>query len=257
MTVTVTPLVQADFSIEAARERNDSNVDPKFGRNAGIGSTLEDIWTGGGIWVPPTTARIHDIVSTDVNDDTDGGGTNAGARTVDIGGLDTNGNLQSETVTLDGTGNVATVNAYTIIHRMIVATAGTSDRNEGTITATAQTDGTVTAQIEFNASLPTNQTEMAIYRIPTGFLGLCVAFFYQINAGSPAADFTVCLVAQNPGGVYTVKHIAIHDSSVHVQHVFHSPKTFVAGTTLKLQALASSGTTTDISAGFCIINTPI
>lgn len=35
----------------------------KYGRNLDVdsGSVPEDVWSGGGIWVPPTAARVHTL----------------------------------------------------------------------------------------------------------------------------------------------------------------------------------------------------
>jgi len=55
----------------------------KFGRNPAVGTTEEDIWSGGGTWVAPTEARIHQISSTSSNDTAGGSGT----RTLLVRGL--------------------------------------------------------------------------------------------------------------------------------------------------------------------------
>ena len=112
----------------------------KFGHNDDIdtGTVPETIWTQGGLWVPPTAARTHQITSTDVADDYNtpsSGGT--GARTLRIWGLDANFVEQTEDINLNGTANVATANTYTRIFRMMVLTAGSNKKNVGDITATA------------------------------------------------------------------------------------------------------------------------
>ena len=106
----------------------------KFGRNSEIDTNTdpEDVWMQGGVFVPPTQARVHDIAG-GVNDDA--GGT--GALTVTVSGLDGDGLEVSETVTMDGTTNVATSNSYTHINRMVVTSAGSNGTNVAAITATA------------------------------------------------------------------------------------------------------------------------
>jgi hypothetical protein len=114
------------------------------GLNFDVDAGTETIWSGGGVWVPPTAARIHAIVSTDADDD--GSPAGAGARTVLVTGVKS-GVRVSETVTLNGTGSVNTASAYEHITELRVLTVGASGFNEGLITATAATDSTVSAAI--------------------------------------------------------------------------------------------------------------
>lgn len=60
----------SDFFLELAKGSLDGlSAVHKFGRNGDVDITgAEDIWDGGGLWVPPTAARIHNIVSDSAND---------------------------------------------------------------------------------------------------------------------------------------------------------------------------------------------
>jgi hypothetical protein len=162
----------------------------KFGQNTDLDTSEEDIWTEGGTWVAPTEARIHDIASADAND-TDGG---TGARQVTIWGLvDWDTAESSEVITMNGTGNVATYNSYVIIHRMKVTSTGGSGPNVGKISATAQTDGTVTAAIPAGIG----QTRMVIYGIPSTQVALIDNGHITINRSSKTSgavdfDLKVC-----------------------------------------------------------------
>jgi len=162
--------LKTDFGLEVAKGNiaGHSSIN-KFGRNIEVDSgTTADIWDGGQatagvslIWVAPTAARTHTIASTSASD-TSGG---AGARTVKIYGLTAwNTAETSETVTMDTASPPVTSNSYVIIHRMKVVTKGGSGPNVGIITATAASDGTVTAQIRAGVG----QTHMAIYGVPSG-----------------------------------------------------------------------------------------
>lgn len=174
----------------------------KFGANTDVDAGIEDIWDGGGSWVGPTQARIHNIKSSDENDAS--GGT--GARTASIAGLDSNYDDQSEIVTLNGENNVETVNTYVMIHRMIVLTAGASDMNIGNITATSQVDGTITAQI----SATRNQTLMAIYQVPRGKTGYLHSWYVDIFRLTVSGAVDAWLSVKPEGEVFQQKaHRAI------------------------------------------------
>lgn len=184
----------------------------KYGRaTAGVQLTDTDIWDRADaaatqqIWTAPTQARVHEILSSS-DADSDSGGTVAqgqGARTIRVFGLKTWSTAESsEDIIMDGTAtgvnSVDTVESYVIIYRMKVLTHGTSGPNVGVITATAVTDGTVTAQIN-----PGNgQTEMSIFGVPSTQKAYMTN--YDVNAhnsGNPSTvlevDFSL-LVNEHP-----------------------------------------------------------
>lgn len=141
----------------------------KFGSAPeGVQTTRTHIWDRADatptqqLWVPPTAARVHAIVSSSVADDSAG----TGARTVRVYGLQSWDSPETyEEVIMDGVTPVNTLDSYVIVHRMRVWTAGSGQTNAGTISATAATDGTVTAAIQPN----NGSTAMAIYGVPSGY----------------------------------------------------------------------------------------
>ena len=205
------------------------------GRNSDIdsGSSPEDIWEGTGVWVAPTAARIHDIVSDDVNDAAAG----TGAQSILVSGLDGAGLEVSETVALNGTTPVPTVNSYDITHELRVTAAGAFGRNAGNITATAQIDLTVTAIV-----LPTeNKSLMAIYKVPsdkTAYMSsLRTSFVRKGTSGYASAS----LLVKKPGEVWVVEH----PEGLHVTGNASNDQNFdpyiqyASGTLLKVQSVVS------------------
>jgi len=209
----------------------------------------EDIWDGGGDWVQPTAARIHDIVSTSANDDGSPAGT--GANTLRILGLDGSYNEISEDITLNGVTNVPTTNSYIMIHQMRVLTAGSTNSNVGTITATAQVDGTITAQIN-----PTeNTTQMAIYQVPAGKTGFIVRGYFNINKSGGAATAADIIFQTKPlGEVFSnvLRRGMTTTGSSAVEILTSIPFLISEKSIIKARANVTANNT-DASAGFDII----
>ena len=196
-----------DFMLEVAKGNIPGHFSVnKFGRAAdGIQATATDVWDRADatptqqLWVAPTAARIHAIASSSDLDGKTAAPSSTGARTIEVFGLKTWATAEtSETVILDGTTAVNTAESYVIIHRMKVLTHGTTGPNSGIITATAASDGTITAQI----NVGNGQTEMAIYGIPSTQIGYMTSFDVNShNTGNPATvvevDFDL-LVNEHP-----------------------------------------------------------
>jgi hypothetical protein len=227
----------------------------KFGRNADVDSgAREDVWDGGAVWVAPTTARTHDIVSTSTDDD--GSPAGVGARTLRIYGLTSWSSAEvSEDVTMNGTTNVATSNSYVIIHRMHVLTKGATSSNVGTITATAQTDGTVTAQIE-----PDNgQTLMAIYGIPNTQTAYMTRVYFNTNKPTASSGACDCDLVVNPEPETELTNFLVKfavglqtTGTTHVEHSYDPYLKIVGPAIIKINALPNTNNF-DTAAGFDLI----
>ena len=218
----------------------------KFGRNpdcdkkesttaVNLGRSIWDGGIAGAVnWVAPTTSRIHQLKSSDV-DDTSGG---VGARTVQIYGLDSNYNRYNETLTLNGTSNVATA-SYTMIYRMIVRSAGATGWNEGDIIVTADTDGTVTAKI----TATNNQTLMTQYMVPVGKKGYMTNYSATLKkSGGVAKIADVFLMSKEFGQVWRIRDItsAATDGANNIPHKFDPHKVFQAKELIELRANPSA-----------------
>ena len=157
------------------------------------------VWDGASNWVAPTASRVHAIVSTAVAD-TNTAGT--GMRTLVVQGLDTNFDMQSETVILNGQTPVNTGSAYTRIFRMYGATFGSGAQNAGTITATAAApDSTLTAVIavEPTSGIGLSQTMMAVYTVPNDK----EAFLYGVHISLTRFNSTPATAATH--GLFRLK----------------------------------------------------
>jgi hypothetical protein len=127
-----------------------------YAYSASVGSTAYGpIWEGltqsGGLYTFPSSAAQLTIVSTSVSD--------TSALSVIILGLDANFNQISETIALNGTTAVTSVNSYLRVNGAYVA----NGTNVGAISFKQSTN--LLAQI--NAGVGT--TEMGIYTVPNGY----------------------------------------------------------------------------------------
>ncbi len=240
-----------NFDYEASQSRYGLTTVILPAHNADIDTTTdpEDIWDAGGLYVPPTEARVHNIVSSSTSDDT--GGT--GAITVDIIGLDGSSLTIDETVTLDGTTPVATSNSFTFIREMTVATVGSGGSNVGVITATAVTDATVSAQI--NAAI--NRTRAALYVCPVNKDAYVTTIDLSIISGTAAstADFERLIqgtfnTAASPFVRETPIRLTVGDM---LQTEFHPYLKLVSGEFMKLQIRAVSANDTEVAARIVIV----
>ena len=255
--------IPSDFQLEISRDRvlGISHIN-KYGRNpdcdqaasataVNIGRSIWDGGIAGAVnWLAPTVSRIHQLKSTDADDDTDGGGTNAGARTVQIYGLDSNYALFNETLTLNGTGNVATA-SYTMIYRMIVRTAGGTGWNEGTITATADGDSTVTAQI----TIGNNQTLMTQFMIPANTKGYITNYSGTLKKTGGVAKFAdMFLMSMEFGEVWRLRESGscASDGQNKFSHDFRPYKTLQAKELIEIVANPSADAQ-DVSASYDLI----
>jgi hypothetical protein len=232
----------------------------KFGRTTNADSAdPTDIWDRANatndqaIWLAPTAARVHAIASTDDNDGKTSAPNSTGARTVRVYGLaDWDTAESSEDVTLDGTTGVNT-RPYVIIHRIKVLTSGASGPNIGTITATAASDSTVTAQINPSEG----QTQMAIYGVPSTQSAYVTSFYANVERDSPAGVTCLirllwCFNVESQSTIYQIKHTTSLNKGDDVQQFYDPPNTFAGPGILKLQVNADANDAI-VDGGFDLI----
>ncbi len=145
-----------DLQIARGQITGHSNVNI-FGYNAAVGTNQYAVWENVAAYVFPTIAQVMNLVSAN----------NADTATIFINGLDANRNIQTESLVLNGTTVVPTVNSYLRINSISVST-GSSTNPAGVVTLknTNGTPNTITyAQI--NAGV--GKSQMSVYSVPNGY----------------------------------------------------------------------------------------
>lgn len=148
------------------------------GFNPSAATGQEDIWLAGGQLVYLTSAEVMNITSSSASDTLGG----IGAETLLVSGLDNDWVEQQEIVTLNGLTVVPTVNSYLRVISMGVLSAGTTENNEGIITATAA----VAATIQCQAGEETNQSQQIHHSVPAGKVALYVGVSFGTGTGAQA-----------------------------------------------------------------------
>ena len=198
-----------EFYLEIAKGNVDGHsAVNKFGHNPSAVAG-DDIWGGGGTYVFYPTAGVDvDIISTSVND-TNGG---TGANEVTVIGLDANWEQQEETVVMNGTTAVQLTNTYVRLFRAFVRIAGTTESNEGAITAYARATGSgVTAgDVGIHITVGHGQTQQCIYTIPAGKTAYFIKGYVGLATSVKTAEngtfnWMLKVNAFGPGGAWLVQ----------------------------------------------------
>lgn len=217
----------------------------KFGANADIDlGSSETVWSTGGLypWASVATAQAVEIVSSDANDTSAG----TGARTVEVQGLDANWDLQTETVTLNGTTAVDLTNTFLRVFRMKVLTAGSGNANAGTIILRLDGAGDTLSTIEAGD----NQTLMALYSVPRKHKLVIKNVLFNIN-GANGTDVEFEIYARQENSVFQIKkQIGLRGSGNSAQQLrFYVPEVFNAKTDIDIRANTDANNT-EVAASF-------
>jgi hypothetical protein len=195
------------FGLQVARNQIQGHQSFQiFGYNPDVDTSEESVWPDGGVVPHPTTASVLDIVSTSGNDDAAG----TGARTVFIEGLDGDYNIVSETVILDGTNNVSTVEEYLYINKFYVATAGSGGANAGEITAKLSS-----TLYDLIATGYNNRTT-GHYCVPAGYTGYMVEGLFSSGQATGSTAVTGFLKQHGPDGIVRVGAVSTVNNSAAV-----------------------------------------
>ncbi len=165
------------------------NIIHKFGRNTGVGTTLEPV-TISGIYKTPTTATTLQAVSTDADDTAAG----AGARQLTIQGIIAGWGQGSTTVNLNGTTEVDIDTDFLRIYRVYVSQSGTyattgAPSQQGVITIKEKTGGAVWMNLDRIGTYGIGQSQISAYTIPSGRIGYIHDIHITVDSGKTANVF--------------------------------------------------------------------
>lgn len=216
-----------------------TSVNFKFGYNSAVSTTELTIYQGATtIYTYPAAATVMQVSSTSTTDASAG----TGARTTYIEGLDTNYREISETVTMNGQTQVATVNSYLRINRSYITTAGTTAVNNGTIrmgtgTATAGVPGVTYALLASGDG----QTLQALYTVPAVQQALLTHVSVTSARNTATGYITWRLMSRGYGAPYRCrsKFDTIAAGGNIVLEYSDSPIVFASGTDVEMRAVGS------------------
>lgn len=194
-----------------------------------VSGTEQTVWVVGGIYQYPNTANTLTVVSSSTSDTIAG----TGARTLTIEGLDSNYDIISETLTMNGTTNVVTTKTYLRLYRATVLTAGSNETNVGNITITHNGIANALGRIAENAG----QTQISVYTIPRGKTGYLV----QLDLTSSKNTDGRATVRTRLNGVSRIRHSAFLFGG-NYQSTLPYPTVLPQFTDIEIRSIALTGT---------------
>lgn len=156
----------------------------KFGYNNDVDTgSSETIWAPGGNITLLSSASTLDVVSGSSDDD--GSPAGNGAQSIQIIGVDSNRDIISETVVMNGTTTVTTSGSFLGVNRVQIISSGSAEGNVGDITISATTGASIQSFIPAGESV----TQQCVFFVPTGHTFLTDWLYFNINkisgGGSP------------------------------------------------------------------------
>lgn len=235
-------------AIESNRINQNIGAVPGYTRVALLGhnpdipsASAEDVWEGGGNYPLLAAASQLEIVSTAATDTAAG----TGARTVLIQGLDANWLPISETVTLNGTTPVTTVNSYLRVNLLTTTSAGSSGDNDGDLTLRVVGGGT----IQSIARAGYGFGRQAVYTVADGTSLFCGSFNFTVFTPNNTI-FSAVFGIQQISGTGN-KRIPIEfqvTSQVPYLHLTQFGLNFAARTTVILRVTSTGQNSTNVTA---------
>ena len=145
------------FDLQVARGQiYGHSVVSLFGYQSSVTTTAIPIWENATTYTYITSASTLSLVSTSASDDT--------SAKILISGLDSSFNPISETLAMNGTGAVTTVNSYFRVNSLLMVSPGTGQStNVGTITLKQSSN--IVSQINVGIG----KSQSTIYTVPAGY----------------------------------------------------------------------------------------
>jgi len=226
------------FDLQVARNQiYGHNILSIFGYQGSVSTTSIPVWENATAYTYITSASTLTLVSTSASDDTS-------ARVL-ISGLDSSFNIITETLALNGTTNVTTVNSYFRVNSMTLVSAGSSQTtNVGTITL-KQSANTV-SQI----AIGIGRSQSTVYTVPAGY-----SFYLdmvEVNTSNTYAGTTIMTYkVQSINNVTGVKSILLQQPflSLYLIQRASDPFVYTEKTDVQWQLSTSTGT---VAAGMII-----
>jgi len=210
-----------------------------YGTTPATASLFRTVWENMATteYVFPSSALTMQLVSNAAGD----------TATITIVGLDASYNQITETLVLNGTTNVPTVNQYFRINSMYVS-AGSATNPTGVVTLT--NGGVTYAQINtgvFNGTTSSlGRSQMAVFTVPAGytFYGYRYGAYSSFNGNS--ANYTIYrAITNSAAGVQQLIVQTPFNTTYEVQR--HFPFPYVEKTDLRFQVASSAATAAVVS----------
>jgi hypothetical protein len=179
-----------------------------------VSATAEHIWPTGGAYTYRTSAAVIPFASAEAADIT---------QTVTVTGLNSAYALISETITLNGTTTVNTVNSYLRVHSVELSAAAAGAVTGGTIITIAA------GALRWDA---------AIYTVPAGH----IAYLVNVSAAviADTAEVEVLARYRTNGAPFRNAHVSVITELNNLDHTFSAPVYLPEKTDIDLQAVNSS-----------------
>jgi hypothetical protein len=207
-----------------------------FGYNPDVDTDPETVWPGGGLLTFPAAALQMKVSSASANDAS--GGT--GARTIYIGGLDSNHNQISETVTMNGQTAVLTTQSFLHINEAYVASAGSLNGAAGNIyIGTGNLTAGVPATVYDIIAYDYNTRITGSYTVPAGYTAYLDQGLFSTGQAGGSNQVTGRLMTRGTNNIRLTAAVTTLNNGV-ADYAFEYNPTIPEKTTVEAQAFGSS-----------------